>query len=378
TDEGEYERQLRKIVEFEKMLVDDGALVIKFWFHLSKKDVVKQLRKDKKIMDHKVKRSPLVKKYSKQYEQFASVSERAIRTTEKGSAPWHLIESSDRNYRDLTVGQILLQSLESQLLQDPKQMPVNKSEVSSPAISLPANEITILDHVDLKRSLSDKAYKKDLKHYQGTLYDLAWQAHNQKKSVIAVFEGWDAAGKGGAIRRVTRAIDARLYQVISVAAPSDEELAHHYLWRFWRHIPLAGYVSIYDRSWYGRVLVERVENFAREEEWQRAYHEINHFEEQLCDHDIALVKFWVHLSKDEQLRRFEERQKTPWKMHKITDEDWRNRERWDDYKAAINDMVAHTSTEYAPWTIIPGNDKKVARVEILKTLCQAIEQHVAG
>jgi len=208
------------------------------------------------------------------------------------------------------------------------------------------------------------------------LSSLAWEAHNQQRSVVAVFEGWDASGKGGAIRRVTHAMDARLYKVISVVAPTDEEKAHQYLWRFWRHVPIAGYVSIYDRSWYGRVLVERVENFAHELEWKRAYGEINHFEEQLSESGIIVLKFWIHLSKDEQLRRFKEREKIPWKMHKITEEDWRNREKWDAYKAAVNDMVAHTSTEYAPWTLIPGDDKKLARVEILKTLCDTIDDQL--
>jgi len=285
-----------------------------------------------------------------------------------------LIESTDRRYRDITVGQTLLNAMEARLGnsdQDNTEEP--EPPVTHLADDLPANKLTILDHVDLSRSLDVKKYEADLKHYQGRLFDLAWQAHNAKKSVVAVFEGWDASGKGGAIRRVTRAIDARLYKVISTAAPSDEEKAHQYLWRFWRHVPLAGYFTLYDSSWYGRVLVERVENFARQEEWQRAYSEINHFEEQLCEHGIVLVKFWIHLDQDEQLRRFKEREKTPWKMHKITEEDWRNREKWHDYKAAVNDMVAHTSTEFAPWTLVSGNDKKVARVEILQTLCEAIE-----
>ena len=173
---------------------------------------------------------------------------------------------------------------------------------------------------------------------------------------------------------MTAATDARLYHVISVAAPTDEEKAQHYLWRFWRHLPRAGYLTIYDRSWYGRVLVERVEQFAREDEWQRAYHEINQFEQQLCEFGIIMAKYWVHLSPEEQLRRFKEREKIAWKMHKITEEDWRNRERWDDYNAAIDDMVTHTSTHYAPWILIPGNDKKFARVEILKTFCNRMEE----
>jgi len=373
-DDGDFDQALRRITTFERLLVNDGTLIVKLWFHLPKKVVEKQLKKDQAIMEMKIKKSPLLEKFSKQYDQFASISERAIRITDKGNSPWHLIESTDRRYRDITVGQTLLNAMEARLGnsdQDNTEEP--EPPVTHLADELPANKLTILDHVDLSRSLDVKKYEADLKHYQGRLFDLAWQAHNAKKSVVAVFEGWDASGKGGAIRRVTRAIDARLYKVISTAAPSDEEKAHQYLWRFWRHVPLAGYFTLYDRSWYGRVLVERVENFARQEEWQRAYSEINHFEEQLCEHGIVLVKFWIHLDQDEQLRRFKEREKTPWKMHKITEEDWRNREKWHDYKAAVNDMVAHTSTEFAPWTLVSGNDKKVARVEILQTLCEAIE-----
>lgn len=381
-DDGDFEQALRRIVEFERMLVQDGALIIKFWFHLPKHEVEKQLKKDQGILEMKIKKSPLLEKFSKQYDAFASVSERAIRISDKGQSPWHLIEATDRRYRDITVGQILLNAMEAKLgeeKQNEKNDEANAEEeiqVTHLTDNFEANRLTILDHVDLTRTLSDKQYNDELKHYQGKLFDLAWKAHHQKKSVVAVFEGWDASGKGGAIRRVTRAIDARLYRVLSVAAPTDEEKAHQYLWRFWRHIPLAGYISIYDRSWYGRVLVERVEGFAREEEWKRSYNEINHFEEQLCESGIIMLKFWIHLGKDEQLKRFKEREKTPWKMHKITDEDWRNRERWDDYKEAVNDMVAHTSTEFAPWSLISGNDKKVARVEIIKTLCEAMEKNL--
>jgi polyphosphate kinase 2 (PPK2 family) len=186
--------------------------------------------------------------------------------------------------------------------------------------------------------------------------------------------GWDASGKGGAIRRLTEAIDARLSQVVPIAAPTDEERAHHYLWRFWRHIPRAGRVTVFDRSWYGRVLVERVEGFAKEQEWRRAYLEINDFEAQLAEHGILVLKFWIHVAKEEQLRRFEDRKQTAYKQHKITDEDWRNRERWDDYAAAVDEMVVRTSTEAAPWTLVPGNDKKTARVLILKTFSERLER----
>jgi polyphosphate kinase 2 (PPK2 family) len=195
-------------------------------------------------------------------------------------------------------------------------------------------------------------------------------------STILVFEGWDAGGKGGAIRRITRALDARNYQVISIGAPTDEEQAHHYLWRFWRHLPRAGRFTIYDRSWYGRVLVERVEGFATETEWRRAYAEINDFERQLVDHGTVVVKFWVHISRDEQERRFNARAETPYKRWKLTDEDWRNREKWDEYEAAVDDMIERTSTAAAPWHLIPGNDKRLARVEVLTKTCEALEDRL--
>jgi polyphosphate kinase 2 (PPK2 family) len=193
---------------------------------------------------------------------------------------------------------------------------------------------------------------------------------------VLVFEGWDAAGKGGCIRRVTEAIDPRLFRVVPISAPNDEERARHYLWRFWRQLPPDGRVTIFDRSWYGRVLVERVEGFAQPDEWLRAYHEINDFEDQLVEHGMVLSKFWIHISKDEQLRRFKERESVPFKRHKITAEDWRNRGKWDDYKAAVNDMISHTSTGFAPWTLVAGEDKKFARIQILKALCRRLEERL--
>jgi polyphosphate kinase 2 (PPK2 family) len=197
-------------------------------------------------------------------------------------------------------------------------------------------------------------------------------------STILVFEGWDAAGKGGSIRRITAALDARDYQVIQIAAPTDEEAAHNYLWRFWRHLPRAGRVTIYDRSWYGRVLVERIEGFARTREWQRAYAEINDFEAQLVERGIVLLKFWLHITPDEQLRRFKEREQIAYKAWKLTDEDWRNRERWADYELAVNDWWSAPAPDQAPWTLIEANDKRHARVEVLRTLCERLETALAG
>lgn len=370
-DRSKFERQLRRITEFEELLTIDGALIVKFWFHLSKEDQKKQLKKDTKLLKKGVK-SLYLKKFSKHYKDFRKSSETAIRITDQGGAPWHLVESTDKRYRDLTVGRILLEAIENRLEQVSNNNPVTAGDdVSGPVTR---DTITILDHVDLSKSVSGSSYKKQLTRYQRKLYQLAWLAREQKRSSIIMFEGWDAAGKGGAIRRITAAMDARLYKVISIASPTDEEKAQHYLWRFWRHVPRAGYVTIYDRSWYGRVLVERVEGFARQDEWKRAFHEINDFEQQLCEHGIIIAKYWIHLDKEEQLRRFKEREKIAWKKHKITEEDWRNRDKWDSYEAAVNDMVARTSTEYAPWNLIPGNDKLFARIEVLKTLCDAMEK----
>ena len=363
-DNAEYERQLHRIIQFEHMLTQDGALIVKFWFHMSKEDQRKTLEKDKK----EGRTSPILKKFSKRYDDFATVSEHALRMTDQGESCWHLVEATDRRYRDLTVGRVLLEALEQRLAAGEPPRPPD----------LPAHdgmqlETTVLDHVDLGQTITGKGYDKALKKYQRRLYELTWQAKKQQRSSIAVFEGWDAGGKGGAIRRMTAAMDARLYKVISIASPTDEEKAHHYLWRFWRHLPRAGYVTVYDRSWYGRVLVERVEGFASETEWLRSYQEINDFEEQLHEHGIVLNKFWLHIDKEEQLRRFKEREQTPWKEYKITEEDWRNRDKWDAYKDAVNDMVAHTSTEYAPWLLIPANDKRLARVEVLKNVCRRLE-----
>ncbi|MCG8436379.1 MAG: polyphosphate:AMP phosphotransferase, partial [Gammaproteobacteria bacterium] len=230
--------------------------------------------------------------------------------------------------------------------------------------------------VKLDTKLDNGIYKKRLKELQAELHELTWQAKQEQVSAVAVFEGWDAAGKGGCIRRMAQAIDARMARVISVGAPTDEERARHYLWRFWRQIPRAGKVTIYDRSWYGRVLVERVEGFAAEPEWRRAYFEINDFEEQLAEAGIVVMKYWLHIDRDEQYRRFKEREQTPYKRHKLTEEDWRNREKWHAYEQAVNEMVARTSTEIAPWNLIPANDKYYARIQVVEKLCAAMRNRL--
>ena len=245
-----------------------------------------------------------------------------------------------------------------------------RAPVESKVIHLP--RITVLSRLDVSRTIDAKIYDQRKEEYQGKLNLAVRKAKDLGISSILVFEGWDAAGKGGAIRRIIAALDARDYGVIPIAAPTEEERAQHYLWRFWRHLSRAGRMTIFDRSWYGRVLVERVEGFAQEAEWKRAYAEINDFEDQLVRHGIVLCKFWFHISKEEQLARFKAREGTPYKRWKLTDEDWRNREKWDQYEEAVDDMIEHTSSMLAPWTLVEANDKRYARVKVLKTVYERL------
>ncbi len=365
---------MRRIVSQEQMLAEDGAVVLKLWLHLSKKAQYRRL-KDLADDPHRHWRVlPSDWKHHRLYDKVIRVAGRMIRLTDRPQAPWHLLEAEDDRYRDLTAGRMLLATLEQALAQAAKSArPVRGGVVRARLKLTPSGRSrTILDRVNLAKSLNKERYKKQLVRRQGQWHELVWKAAEKGVSNVIVFEGWDAAGKGSCIRRVTEAIDPRLYQIIPVAAPTDEERAHHYLWRFWRWLPRDGRVAIFDRSWYGRVLVERVEKFATSAEWSRAYAEINDFEEQLCEHGVVLHKYWIHISKEEQLARFQKREKIDYKRYKITEEDWRNRKKWNAYRSAVNDMVAHTSTGAAPWTLVPGNDKRFARVFILKDLCRRL------
>lgn len=359
--------ELHRINDFERALIQDGALIIKLWFHLSKdeqKRRFKQLASDPKTAWRVTKRD---RKYFKHYEAFRLASERALRETSTGEARWTVIEGVDRRYRNVTMAQHVLDRVRAHLVRraGARAAPIPEEPVPNP--------MTILDHVDLTKKLSRKEYDTELDRLQARLALAAREAHARGIGATLVFEGWDAAGKGGAIRRLLPALDARQFRVIPVSAPTDEELAHHYLWRFWRHLPEPGKITIYDRSWYGRVLVERVEGFAKEPAWRRAYKEINDFEEQLSEFQIVLAKFWLHISADEQLRRFEEREKIPWKQHKITADDYRNREKYHRYEAAADEMIGRTSTEFAPWTLVAAENKHHARIEVLRTVCERLE-----
>lgn len=363
----ELEHELRKVVRLENMLADDNAIILKFWLHLSKKE---QKSKNKELEDKfkNVKETMQRAMWSfDNYDKIKTAAELIIRYTDRSHARWHLIEASDKRHRELKVLQTTTNTL--QQLSSFGQ----KNNIMLP-LSAPG---PVLDSIDLSKTIEENEYKEKLNYYQSSINQLVWKAYKKNISSVVIFEGVDAAGKGGSIRRLAQSMDTRLVQIMSVAAPTDEEINHHYLWRFWRHLPKSGYATIYDRSWYGRLLVERVEGFASDDAWSRSYEEINEFEEHLTESGIVLIKFWVHIDQDEQLKRFKEREDTAWKQHKITDEDWRNREKWEDYKIAINEMLTRTSTRIAPWHLIPANNKKFARIEVLKTYYEYMKKALA-
>ncbi len=369
TATADLDQSLERAKRMENMLIDEGALIIKFWLHLSKEkqhDRLKRLQNDPATRWRVTKRDW---KHYKLYDKFSVVHESVIRHTSTAQAPWIVVEGYDQHYRSLTIGKLLLATLRKRL----DEIETAPTEMAAPPLLPSIDHLNILKTLDLTQKIDKDEFQAELEKYQGKLALLTRRKKFKNLTVVAVFEGNDAAGKGGAIRRITGALDARYFGIIPVAAPTEEERAQPYLWRFWRHIPRRGRLIMFDRSWYGRVLVERVENFCTEADWMRAYSEINDFEAQLVRHNIIVVKFWLSISKEEQLKRFKERENVPFKNYKITADDWRNREKWSEYEQAVSDMVDRTSTEIAPWTLVEANNKNFARIKILKTLCEQIE-----
>lgn len=364
----QFERRVSEIQRLEEMLCDEGVLLLKFWFHLSKKQQKKRLKALAKDPQTSWRVTELDWQLLELYDDFAAVCEPFLRTTSTGEAPWIPVPGADPQYRYLAVGKTLLAALRERLDEKPVKRLPDRNPPLLPAI----DSLNVLRALEIDQPTTREQYQKEFEKWQARLNLLSRHPRFRDIAVVAVFEGNDAAGKGGAIRRVTRSLDARRYQTVPVAAPTEEERAQPYLWRFWRRLPRRGIVTIFDRSWYGRVLVERVEGYCSEADWMRAYTEINEFEQELVGHDVALVKFWLAISKVEQYRRFKEREKVAFKRFKITPEDWRNRRRWDDYERAVCDMVDRTSTVSAPWTLVEANNKYHARIKVLRTLCEAI------
>lgn len=368
-----FARAIAHIANFEKMLVDDGALIVKVWLYLSRKSQRKRLLRLEQDPKTRWRVSPDDWKHNAAHERLDELSRELMKATDRPGARWTVIDCEHPRERDLAVGRAILDQLRRHIAQRAR---IRKTAVVAPPqqpAPLVATGRRLLANVDLSMKLGAAAYKARLHEDLGELNRLAWDAERAARSIVFVFEGWDAAGKGGAIRRLISAVDPRFYRVVPIAKPSDEEKAHHYLWRFWRHLPRDGMVTVFDRSWYGRVLVERIEGFCTEAEWRRAFEEINEFERQLTEHGTILVKFWLHVSKDEQLARFRAREAAAHKRHKINAEDWRNRDRWESYETCLGDMISLTDTQCAPWHLISANDKRHARAEVLRTACRTIE-----
>jgi len=369
TSDATLSESMEEILRFEKMLADEGAIVLKFWLHLSKKQQKHRFEKLSDDKDTAWRVTDTDWERHKIYDKIKSVAERTISMTNTAHAPWIIVDGSDKHYRDITVANAILEALTEKL----------KLRAPKPAAAIhhaprPADHVNVLEALDLSKSMEEDEYKKALEKWQGHLNLLSRDPAFKKLAVVAAFEGQDAAGKGGAIRRITQGLDARAYRVIPIAAPSEEERAQPYLWRFWRQLPRRGKFTIFDRSWYGRVLVERVEGFCGQADWMRAYSEINDFEAELARNGIIVAKFWLQISPEMQLARFKEREATGFKRFKLTPEDWRNRDKWGIYQNAVCDMVERTSTSMSPWTMVEANDKHYARIKVLKTLCETIEK----
>jgi AMP-polyphosphate phosphotransferase len=363
-DDDRLHSHVQAIREYEQMLSDERLVLLKFWIHLSKaaqKERLEELERDPRT-SWRVTRADW--KAYRIYSESHQLWEHLLRETSTGAAPWYVVEGVDERYRYLTVGKILLEALRTTLAHKPA---TPKHAITPPAPSVIDN-VKLIRDLDLSKKLPVKVYDRELEKYQGKLARSTRHERFAKRSLIMVFEGVDAAGKGGAIRRVTGALDARQYVSVPVAAPTDDERLYPYLWRFWKNVPPLGGIAIFDRSWYGRVLVERVEGYCSVSDWMRAYDEINQFEEQLTQGGAIVVKFWLQISKTEQLSRFRAREHTPFKRFKITAEDWRNRKKWNAYEHAVCDMVDRTSTEIAPWTLVEAEDKYYARIKVLKTI----------
>jgi len=383
SDLDELKHRLDRINAFEKAQADDGGMVLKFWMHISQDVQKNRLEMLESDPLRSWRMSELDWKHYEMYDKFIEAAEQIISYTNTGHAPWEIIEGEDSNYRHLKVGEVFQRTLERHMVSEQyrqkflskmRKEVVDNSEEDEKENGSRIHPVTILDALDFSHSIEKKSYKKEMAEGRARLASLANKAAEKKISTTLVFEGPDASGKGGAIRQITEALDARYYKVYPFAAPTDVENSHHYLWRFWNCVPRAGRTTIFDRSWYGRVLVERIEGFAGDDEWRRAFAEINDFEDQLIEHGVVLLKFWLQISKDEQLNRFKLREITPHKRWKLCDEDWRNRERWDDYALAAHEMIQQTSVKNSPWILVEAESKLYARVKVLKTVCDALEK----
>ena len=374
-DKDELRNAYNEIVFFEENLSLDNNLIIKLFLHISQKEQKKRFKKLEASPETKWRVTENDWRHNERYDDYLHVYEEMIEKTDTEFAPWTIVEATDREYAEVKILSTVVTAMKNKIAQVEAAKAEKPGETLAGKVKSPY-KTTVLEGIDLNKSLTKDEYKKKLKNLQEKISKLHSELYKQRIPVILAFEGWDAGGKGGAIKRLTEKLDPRGYEVIPTASPNDIEKAHHYLWRFWNAVPKAGHIAIFDRTWYGRVMVERIEGFCTEDEWKRAYKEINEMEEQFTNFGAIVFKFWLHIDKDEQERRFKERMETPEKQWKITDEDWRNREKWDQYEEAVDEMIVRTSTSYAPWVVVEGNDKYYARIKVLETVVNALEERL--
>ncbi len=364
----DYVRRVRSINTAERSLTNNGYLVMKFFFHISKKEQKRRLRALYADKNTRWRVSEKDLDENTYYNEFLEMVDQYLDDTNRSAAPWYIIDARDKKWAELQVLRFLNQGIDTALKNHALAAPILQNV-------FPLNRTPLLSEIDLEdKTLTDEEYKKELNSLQKKLSELHYKLYRKKIPVIIAYEGWDAAGKGGNIKRITAALDPRGYQVLPIASPEPHEKARHFLWRFWTRLPKDGHIAIFDRTWYGRVMVERLEGFCSENDWQRAYNEINEFEKELADWGAVVIKFWVQIDNKTQLERFTDRQNTPEKQWKITDEDWRNREKWDQYEDAVNEMLQKTNTTFAPWYILESNDKKYARVKALRIVVDALKK----
>ena len=362
------------ILSFEKQLCDDGTVIMKFFLYIDKDE---QKRRFKKLEGSKETSWRVTDEdwnRNKYFGRYLKMNEEMLEKTDTDYAPWVIIEAVDKDYAALKIDSTVMDRLEYEL--EHSRPEEEKTAQGQEAKIRERFKNGVRSGIDLSKSLTEEEYKTRLKKLQKRLAELHSELYRLRIPVVIGFEGWDAGGKGGAIKRLTSNLDPRGYRVNPTAAPNDIEKVHHYLWRFWNNVPKAGHIAVFDRTWYGRVMVERIEGFCSEAQWRRAYQEINEMESHMANAGAVVLKFWLHIDKDEQERRFRERQANPAKQWKITDEDWRNREKWDQYEEAVNEMLIRTSTTYAPWIVVEGNDKRYARVKVLQTVVDALEKKI--
>lgn len=381
TKKKELPEAFQDIKSFEKQLSDDGTVIIKLFLHISKEEQKKRFKKLEESKETAWRVSERDWMRNQEYDRYLQINEEMLEKTDTEYAPWTIIEATDKDYAALKILNCVTDRLAKELagLEEKSRVKAAEAKETLQDGGIQSGDRYkngVLSGIDLTKHLSRDVYKERLDKLQRRLEFLHSEIYRLRIPVVLGFEGWDAGGKGGAIKRLTSHLDPRGYQVCPTASPNDIEKKHHYLWRFWNNVPKAGHIAIFDRTWYGRVMVERIEGFCTEDEWKRAYQEINEMEAHMANAGAVVLKFWMQIDKDEQERRFKERMENPQKQWKITDEDWRNREKWDQYEVAVNEMLVRTSTTYAPWIVVEGNDKLYARIKVIQTVVDALEAKI--